>query len=170
MDLLVKSISAVALTGKAASLGLKVEIETTDTAEKKTITSLVDSRATGEFIDKNYTKGCQFNLIKLTQPIPVYNVDGSPNEAGSIMEAVSLILHYKNHLEQTTFCVMNLGKQNLILELSWLHKHNPEIDWAKGEIEMSRCPPHCCPGCRDELRQERIVQKTETKRKDTCSV
>ena len=35
---------------------------------------------------------------------------------------------------------------------------------------MSRCPPHCCSGCRDELSQERIAQKTEAKRKDTCSV
>ena len=155
---------------KAASLGLKVEIETTDTAEKRTITFLVDSGAIGEFIDQNYSKICQFNLIKLIQPIPVYNVDGSPNEASSITEAVSLILHYKNHLEWTTFCVMNLGKQQLILGHSWLCKHNPEIDWAKGEIKMSRCPPCCCSGCRDELMQERIVQKTEAKRKDTCSV
>ena len=35
----------LAVEEKAASLGLKVEIETTDTAEKKTITSLVDSGA-----------------------------------------------------------------------------------------------------------------------------
>ena len=36
---------------KAASLRLKVEIKTMDTAERRNITSLVDSRATGEFID-----------------------------------------------------------------------------------------------------------------------
>ena len=35
---------------------------------------------------------------------------------------------------------------------------------------MSRCPPHCCSGCRDELRQERIIRKAEAKRRDTCSV
>ena len=76
---------------------------------KRSITALVDSRATGEFIDRQYAKSCQFDLIKLTQPIPVYNMDGSPNEAGSITEAISLLLHYKNHSEQTTFCVTNLG-------------------------------------------------------------
>ena len=91
-------------------------------------------------------------------------------EKGVPWQAVSLILCYKNHLEWTTFCVTNLGKQKLILGHSWLCKHNPEIDWAKGEIKMSRCSPHCCSGCRDELRQERIVQKTEAKRKDACSV
>ena len=34
---------------------------------------------------------------------------------------------------------------------------------------MSRCPPHCCSGCRDELHQERIIQKAEAKRMDICS-
>ena len=34
---------------------------------------------------------------------------------------------------------------------------------------MSRCPPCCCTGCRDELQQERIIQKAEVKRRDTCS-
>ena len=35
---------------------------------------------------------------------------------------------------------------------------------------MSRCPPRCCSGCRDELRQERIARKTETRKIDTCSI
>lgn len=155
---------------KSTSLKLKVEIETTDTAEKKSVTSLVDCGATGEFIDRDYARGCRFNLIKLTQPIPVYNIDGTPNEAGSITEVVSLILRYNNHSERTTFCVTSLGKQKLILGHSWLRKHNPEIDWAKGEVKMSRCPPRCCSGCRDELRQERIAQKAEARRVDICSI
>jgi hypothetical protein len=102
------------------SLKLKVEIETTDTAEKKSISALVDCGATGEFIDRHYTKSSCFNLIKLAHLIPVYNIDGTLNEAGSIMEVVNLILHYKNHLERTTFAVCGLGKQKLILGHAWL--------------------------------------------------
>ena len=130
---------------------LKVEIETIDMAERKSVVTLLDSGLTGECIDRNYAKTCQFNLIKLTQPIPVYNVDGTPNEAGSITEVVSLILCHKNHSKWTTFCITNLGKQKLILRHSWLHQHNLEINWAQGEIKMSRCPPHCCSGFREEL-------------------
>ena len=81
------------------SLKLKVEIETMDTSEQKSVTCLVDSGATGEFIDQDYAKSCHFNLIKLKQPIPVYNIDGTLNEASSITEVVNLILHHKNHLE-----------------------------------------------------------------------
>ena len=152
------------------SLKLKVEIKTTNTAEKRSITALVDSRATGKFIDRQYVKSCWLNLMKLTQPILVYNVYGSPNEAGSITEVVSLLLHYKNHSEQTTFSVTNLGKQKLLLGHSWLHKHNPEIDWAKGEVKMSRCPLHCCSICQDKLHQERIARKAETRRIEICSI
>ena len=82
----------ILVIGESSSLKLKVELETTDTSERKSINSLVDSGATGEFIDQDYAKSCQFNLQKPTCPIPVYNIDGTPNEAGSITEAVSLIL------------------------------------------------------------------------------
>ena len=127
------------------SLKLKVEIETTDTAERKSVLTLVDCGATGEFIDRNYAKSCRFNLVKLSVPIPVYNIDGTLNEAGSVTEVVDLILRYKNHSERTIFAVSNLGKQKLILGHSWLRKHNPEINWATGEVKMSRCPPPLLP-------------------------
>ena len=99
----------------------------------------------------------------------MYNVDSTPNEAGSITEVVNLILHYKNHSERTTFAVSGLGKQELISGHSWLWKHNPEIDWITGEVKMSRCLPWCCPGCRDEVRQQCVAQKVESWQKNTCT-
>ena len=161
-----KTLTIATIGGISTSLNLKVEIETIDMAERKSVTALLG--LTGECIDRNYAKSCWFNLIKLTQPTPVYNVDSTPNKAGSITEVVSLILHHKNHSEWTTFCVTNLGKQKLILGHSWLCQHNPEINWAQGEIKMSRCPPCCCSGCREELWQERITQKPEARKTDIC--
>jgi len=143
------------------SLKLKVELETTDTGEVKSINSFVDSGATGEFINHHYAKSNRLHTRKLSEPIPVYNVDGTLNEAGSITEVVYLILRYQNHLERTLFTVTGLGKQKLILGHSWLQKHNPEIYWVTGEVKMSRCPPRCCSGCRDEARVERITWKAE---------
>ncbi|KAG5736025.1 hypothetical protein E4T56_gene18331 [Termitomyces sp. T112] len=63
----------------------------------------------------------------------MYNVDGTLNEAGSICSVVDLVLYYKDHSEQATFAVTSLGKQDMILEFTWLHEHNPEIDWTKKE-------------------------------------
>src|SRR5271155_195783 len=34
---------------------------------------------------------------------------------------------------------------------------------------MSRCPPRCCAGCRQEARQERISHKAQIRRKESCS-
>jgi hypothetical protein len=31
----------------------------------------------------------------------------------------------------------------MILGLSWLHKHNPEVNWETGQVMMSRCPLSC---------------------------
>jgi hypothetical protein len=159
--LLPKKFTVTATEGNPTSLKLKVEIETTDTAERSSVTALVDSRATREFIDRHYSKSSRFNLIKLTQPIPVYNINGTLNEAGSIIEVVTLILHYNNHSEKTTFAISSLGRQKLILGHSWLCKHNLEINWLNREVKMSRCPPQSCPGCRDDVRQEHKLRFRE---------
>ena len=50
-------ISAI---GESNSLKLKVELETTDTSERKSVNSLVDSGANREFIDWEYAK-CKGN-------------------------------------------------------------------------------------------------------------
>ena len=41
------------------------------------------------------------------------------------------------------FNVCNLGRTDVILGMPWLAAHNPEIDWEKGEVKMTRCPPWC---------------------------
>ena len=106
-----KSYIIAATEENPTSLKRKVEIETMDTVETKSVTALLDSSVTGECINRDYARSCWFNLIKLTQPILVYNVDGSPNEAGSITKVVSLILCHKKYSEWTTFAVMSLGRQ-----------------------------------------------------------
>jgi len=157
-----KLVIALAEDG-STSLKLKVELETTGTGEVKSVNSFVDSRATGEFIDCHYTKSNRLHTRKLSEPIPVYNVDGTLNEAGSITEVVDLILRYRNHSERTLFTVTGLGKQKLILGHSWLQKHNPEINWVTGEVKMSRCSPRCCSGemtTLDQLRKYVICDLT----------
>jgi len=39
--------------------------------------------------------------------------------------------------------VCDLGRTEVILGMPWLVAHNPEIDWEKGEVRMTRCPPLC---------------------------
>ena len=131
------------------SLNLKVSIKTTDTGVVKSLNALLDSGATGCFIDRDFVKANSMTTRTLSTPIPVHNADGTINGTGTITEVVDLILRYQNHLERTLFAVTGLGSQDLILGHSWLQKYNPEIDWATGQVKMSRCPGNCCSGCRD---------------------
>ena len=34
-------------------------------------------------------------------------------------------------------------KWSVILGISWLECHNPEIDWKTGKIKITRCPDKC---------------------------
>ena len=80
-------------------------------------------------MDRDYMERNQLSTRKLQCAIPVFNVDGTRNEAGSIMEIVDTIFWYNGHMECMSFVVTNLGKQDIILRFTWLQEHNPEIDW-----------------------------------------
>jgi len=97
----------------------------------------------------------------------VYNVDGSPNEAGQISEVVNVVLCYKTHSERTLLTVSSLGKQNMILGYTWLKDHNPEVNWQTREVQMNRCPPRC-EGYR-VIRKEQVSRKRmETRALNIC--
>jgi len=116
-----KRLSVNILDARGTSIILPIEVSTTDTSE-------VHSGATGNFIDQDFvwTKGT--NTRSISRPIPVYNVNGSPNEAGRISEVVDVVLRYKTHSERTLLAVSSLGKQNMILGYTWLKDHNPEVN------------------------------------------
>ena len=91
--------------------------------------AMVDTGATGDFIDQDFITREKLLTCKLSQPIPVYNVDRSPNEAGSIRKVVDVIMTYEQHSECILLAVTCLGKQSMILGFTWLDKHNPEINF-----------------------------------------
>ena len=62
-------------------------------------------------------------------PILVYNIDGSPNEAGQISEVVDVVLHYKTYSKRTLLTISSLRKQSMILGYTWLKDHNLEVNW-----------------------------------------
>src|SRR5882757_3936371 len=156
----------VASTPSENSLHLKVEIVTTDTQQLVSFMALLDCGATGLFVDQGFVDRNRITTRTLSRPIPVYNINRTLNEAGSIREVVDVILHYKDHSEQVQFAVTGLGKQDSILGL-WLKEHNPEVDWVTKEVKMSRCPG-CCSTCRKEIKQERHQRQTEARHLCAC--
>jgi len=77
-----KLLSISVLDAQETSLFLPVEIGTTDTSKLHSVKALLDSGATGSFIDRDFIHSKGINTQTLSCNIPVFNVDGSPNEAG----------------------------------------------------------------------------------------
>jgi len=154
-----KLLSISALDARGTSLLLPVEIRTTDMSKLHSVKALLDCRATGSLIDRDFVRLKGMNTRTLSHNILVFNIDGFPNEAGQISEVVDVVLRYKTHSKRMLLAVSGLRKQNLILGYDWLKDHNPKIDWEKGEVEMTRCPL-CCEGGRalwkEQTRQKRI--------------
>jgi len=152
-----KLFSISALDVQETSLLLLVEIETMDTSELHSIKALLDCEATGSFINRDFVCSKGMNTQTLSCNIPVFNVNGSPNQAGQISEVVDIVLHYKTHSKRILLAVSGLGKQSLILGYNWLKDYNPRIDWEKGEVEITCCLLWCEGG--RALQKEQTCQK-----------
>jgi hypothetical protein len=149
------------------SLAIDVEIESTDTAVRRCTQALIDCGATSCFIDVEWAQSNNVPTRPLTNPIPVYNVDGTANEAGMIVEIADMILCYDSHSKRTQFTVTHLGKQSMILGYNWLRNYNPEINWQTKEVKMSRCPTQCST-CHVKTKREAIAHKATISQINTC--
>src|SRR6202167_551612 len=102
----------------------------------KTERALIDSGATGCFIDRSYVENNKLQTTLLVKPLRVRNVDNTENVAGMITEKVSVLFSLGKRTETQEFYVTELGKQSLILGLPWLVRTNPLIDWRTREVQF----------------------------------
>ena len=70
---------------------IPIKIHSVDTDYPLAVDSLLDSGTTGMFIDVEYVRTQKLQTHPLSCAIPIYNIDGTPNEASSIKEEVDLI-------------------------------------------------------------------------------
>jgi len=138
---------------------LKVGLEKLESHEGVVVKALLDSGATGLFMDTTFAKEKGFKIEKLKKPLLVRNVDRMTNVGGAITHQVECNMFFKGHVERARMDIYNLGKTELILGMPWLAAHNPEIDWEKGDVKMTRCPP--IYGKRKQEGKEKKVRKTE---------
>src|SRR5258708_2938447 len=125
------------------SLNPQVELMSPTSLASVTTSALLDSRATGMFINWDFMQRHRLETTPLPQPVLLCNIVGSANEHGSIMEEVHTLLHFRQHSERAQFAVTNLGRQSVIIGHPWLSHHNPEVDWAAQKVSMTCCPTAC---------------------------
>jgi len=122
---------------------VKIGLERIDTQEGIMVEALLDSGATGLVMSSEFARKQGFKLKRLEKPMQVRNVDGLFNKEGPIENTVEVNIYYKGHVERTEIDVIKGQKWKVILEMPWLVRHNPEIDWRTGEVKMTRCLEEC---------------------------
>src|SRR5258705_12116778 len=135
--------SIYVLSKSACTLNMSIELQTTTSLCSISTSALLNSGATGMFVNQVFAQKHKLETRPLPNPVPVHNIDGTPNENGSIMEEVKAILQYGQHTEKAHLAVTNLGWQTIIIRHSWLTHPNLEVDWARQSVTMSQCPPEC---------------------------
>ena len=94
---------------------MRIGMEKINTHEGVTVKALLDSGATGMFMDRKFTEKNGFKMKKLERPLKVTNVDGSNNNGGNIMYEVECNVYYKGHQERMRFDVCSLERTEVIL-------------------------------------------------------
>ena len=100
------------------------------------ILALLDSGCTGTTMDQQFTKEKGLETHKLPRPIPVYNADGSVNQAGSITEFAIVELTINDHKEQIAMGLSQLSTHAIFLGYDWLQKHNLIVNWREHTLKF----------------------------------
>jgi hypothetical protein len=119
-----------------SSSHFKVRITLRGRNRSATVAAMVDSGATALFISKRFVKENKICTHPILHEIPLYNIDGSKNRAGSITRATRLRLKVGDTEEWRVFLVTELGPEDVVLGLPWLRSANPSINWAGGNMKV----------------------------------
>ena len=106
------------------------------------IEALLDSGASALYVSKDFIEDHDIPTRPLFKPLFAYNADDTINDTKITHEA-KLICHFKGHVSSEWFYVTDIGNKTMIIGMTWLRSHNPEINWRSGEISFSRCPSTC---------------------------
>ena len=120
-----------------------VLVTTLDTTDRYKVNALLDSGASGLYVDRKWIEKNNISTSLLDFPLSVFNADGTSNTNGKITHEVELRFVIQGHATCGWFHVVDLRNKSMIIGMTWLKEHNPVIDWKSGQIEFQRCPKTC---------------------------
>ncbi|KAJ1216337.1 hypothetical protein NDU88_003940 [Pleurodeles waltl] len=133
--------------------------------------ALVNSGATGNFVDAQLVRAWGISCIEKKTPETIQAVDGKLLTGGPItLQTVPLTIicegknQRKKHKEKLILDVIHAPQYGIILGLHWLTHHNPEINWAEPKIVFSSvlCKEHCLQRTQEsEVRHSYIATAAE---------
>jgi hypothetical protein len=105
----------------------------------KTI-ALLDSGATENFINIKDAQKLNLPIQRLTQERRLFNVDGTPNKAGSLKYYADVETRMGSKQTRLRYFLTDLGDNQVILGYPWFTSAQPRINWAKGWIDYWQLP------------------------------
>ena len=90
-------------------------LEKLENHERIAVKALLDSGATGLFMDMTFAKEKGFKMERIRKPLMVKNMDGTINVGGAITHQVECNMFFKGHVERVRIDMCNLGKTEIIL-------------------------------------------------------
>src|SRR5882762_3035834 len=70
----------------------------------------------------------------------IWNIDGSTNRAGQLMEYVDLLVKTGKREEKMRFLITDLRIEDVILGYPWLSTFEPQFSWKDGAIDTTLLP------------------------------
>ena len=115
-----------------------MKIKLTSNKKELQLKVLVDSGCTHTKIDKQLVKKEKIKTEPMDRLFEVFNVDKTKNK--EVTQFVLLELEINRYIEQIDTVVMDVNITDIFLRYDWLVKHNPEVNWNTGIIQLTKCP------------------------------
>ena len=101
------------------------------------VSALLHSGASACFIDKDFAERHKLPLVTKKCPVSVEVIDGRPLVSGDVTQKTkALDIYIDQHRSTVVFNVIKSPSNPVILGLSWLDRHNPDIEWKKRKVEF----------------------------------
>jgi len=86
---------------------MKMGLEKLENYEGVAVRALLDSGATGLFMDTTFVREKGFKMEKLKKPLLVRNVDGTVNAGGAITHQIECNMFFKGHVRGQVLLIDN---------------------------------------------------------------
>ena len=121
------NVSAVVMTADLMASHLEFPVSLHGLYKHLDTPAMIDSGATGIFINESMVNEHQLHRRLLKDPIRISNIDSTANRAGLLTHFVRMNITVGAHTSSIYMLVTNLGPKPLILGLPWLETVNPLI-------------------------------------------
>jgi hypothetical protein len=95
---------------------------------------LVDSGASTNFLDDHFARKADVCISPARSTKPIRLGNGSLCQATGTASKVPTV--YPHYFEEIDYVIMKLGKYDAVLGMTWLRKHQPLVNWAKGVFQI----------------------------------